>query len=100
MTPSQTTGVRFFNGIPLSVPNSVYDGDGFYISHKASPRDYGCETTALVLGQGEKFYILKGDHREGYAPLLALGWGACLDYYKARPELMHEYSDRLPADAS
>ncbi|SED37667.1 hypothetical protein SAMN05216178_6998 [Pseudomonas saponiphila] len=38
--------------------------DGSYVSYNPSSRDYGCHTTALVLG-GRVFLILNGDHREG-----------------------------------
>lgn len=100
--PSQTPGVRLVatssGMLPVTVPNSVMDGDGFYVSH--NDRDYasyGCETTALVVGQMEKFYILKGDHRTAYAVLIGQGFEACLDYFKSQPDLKHTYSDTPPA---
>ena len=52
-------------------PNSTTDGDGFFVSYNS--RDaaiYGADTTALVVGQMQKFYILDGDHRLQYAPLI------------------------------
>ena len=57
-----------FNGIPVVIPNKTDDVDTgsphWYVSYNNySTRDYGCDTTALVLGQGEYFIILNGDHR-------------------------------------
>ncbi len=89
--------MRFMGGIPVFVPNSVYDGDGFHVSHNS--RDiaaYGSVTTALVK-DGSRFYILRGDHREAYLALIAQGFEACLAYYTAHPEQQHPYSDALPA---
>lgn len=67
--------------VPVMQYNSTIDGDGFYVSHNdhdVAPSLYGGETTALVLGQMEKFYILNGDHREAYTALISSGYEACL----------------------
>lgn len=81
----------------LPTPNTVTEGDGFYISYNYRDRDfYGDDTTALVWGQMQKFYILVGDHRAAYAPLVAQGWEACFAYYKANIALSHKHSDKLP----
>ena len=78
------------------VPNTTIDGDGFYISHNDCDVGlYGCETTALVVGQMGKFYILRGDHRNTYSALVKKGFAACLDYYRAHVSESHEYSDTL-----
>ncbi|MBK6616335.1 MAG: hypothetical protein IPG27_20420 [Ottowia sp.] len=80
----------------VSVPNSTMDGDGFYVSFNDHDIGvYGCATTALVLGQGQKFYILKGDHRAMYAALISQGFDACLSYFKANLGDVHRYSDKL-----
>jgi hypothetical protein len=80
------------------IPNAVMDGDGFYVSHNDYDHGaYGGETTALVVGQMEKFYILKGDHRQAYEPLIIEGFERCLDYFKGCPDLQHQYSDKLLA---
>lgn len=102
-SPSQTPGVyqvRTASGVlPLSVPNYVLDGDGFYVSYNdRDVRIYGAVTTALVKGQMEKFFILKGDHRQAYAPLLAKGFDACLDYFKSLTQSQHPFSDPLPSE--
>lgn len=94
MKVTQAPGFAFFGGMPVSVPNEVMESSpDFYISYNASSRDYGCPTTALVLGQGDKFYILCGDHRKAYAQASTLE--ACLDYYKENQGIRHEYSDKL-----
>lgn len=82
----------------MSVPNSVIDGEGFFVSH--NDRDtgiYGGVTTALVQGQMERFYILRGDHRQAYAALIASGFDACMAYFKSLPHLHHPMGDPLPA---
>ncbi|WP_298151020.1 hypothetical protein [Flavobacterium sp.] len=97
MTPMHKPGVNFFNGIPLMVPNSTYQGDGFHISHNdCDVSVYGDVTTALVLRGGEAFYILNGDHRTGYATLISLGFDACLDYFRQHIDQMSKYSEMPP----
>ncbi len=82
------------------VPNTTIDGNGFYISYNDVDTDiYGSDTTALVFGQMEKFYILKGDHRAQYMPLITDGFDACLSYYKEHIEDAHERSDKLDTTA-
>lgn len=48
----------------------------------------------------ELFLILNGDHRAAYAPLVPLGFDACLEYFEAHPELVNKRSDALPEAAS
>lgn len=82
--------------MPLSVPNRLTQGDGFYISYNdVDGHIYGSDTTALVVGQMRAFYILKGDHRAAYAPLIEQGFDACLDYYRANPGMASSLSDKL-----
>jgi hypothetical protein len=90
--PSQTPGVKFVSGVPVNFPNTVYDGEGFYISYNDRDRRiYGDVTTALVYNSS--FYILNGDHREGYGPLMAGGIDQCLDYFTKNIYLKNEYSE-------
>jgi hypothetical protein len=80
--------------VPLLIPNAVMDGRGFYVSYNNHDTGiYGTDTTALVLGQMEKFYILCGDHRAQYQPLIADGFDARLSYFKANLKGSHRYSD-------
>ncbi|AJF08203.1 hypothetical protein [Geoalkalibacter subterraneus] len=82
------------------VPNTVIEGDGFYISYNNHDHAiYGCDTTALVFGQMQAFYILNGDHRAGYAAVMSDGYDACLSYFLARPEKINKFSDKVPEAA-
>lgn len=80
----------------VPVPNTVINGAGFYVSYNDHDISiYGTDTTALVVGQMEKFYILKGDHRARYQPLIADGFEACLAYFKENMADAHKFSDKL-----
>jgi len=71
---------------------------GFYVSFNFSCRDYGCETTALVLvgGATTKFYILTGDHLSNYVNVMSGGFSACLDYFVSNIQYKHVMSDNVP----
>lgn len=85
-----------FGPCAVPVPNTTIDGSGFYVSYNDHDTAiYGSDTTALVLGQMEKFYILKGDHRAQYLPLIDQGFDACLAYFKANAQDMHKHSDKI-----
>lgn len=93
---TQKPGLRFFEGVPLMVNNEVSQKQKeFYVSFNSSVRDYGCKTTALVVMHPEfrRFFILRGDHRAGYDALETLEQH--LEYYKARPEEQHSFSDKV-----
>ena len=85
------------------VPNLVCETGSphWYISYNHETRTYGCETTALVLGQGEYFLVLRGDHRTAFAAILAevsasrTRLARCLDYVRENREQLHDYSDTL-----
>lgn len=69
--------------------------DGFYISYNDYDLDvYGDVTTALVLGQMEKFYILNGNHTEAYRKLFNDGFYACFDYFKKNKKQISRFSDK------
>jgi ABC-type sugar transport system substrate-binding protein len=92
----QESGFAMVNGFPVFVPNSIIDGDGFYVSYNDYDTSiYGCDTTALVFGQMQKFYILNGDHRSGYAPLIDEGFDACLAFFEAHIAEIHRCSERV-----
>jgi hypothetical protein len=80
----------------IPAPNTVLGGDGFYVSYNPDPRDYGSDTTALVVGQMERFYVLVGDHRAQYAELVDHGFDACLAYFQGHLDQAHRFSDKLP----
>lgn len=89
--------------------NSVIEGDrsviemngksyeGFHISYNSRDVNiYGDVTTALVLGQTQKSYILNGDHRKQYKEIIQQGFEACLAYYeKHSKDAKNEFSDTL-----
>ncbi|ORE47683.1 hypothetical protein BKN49_05660 [Pseudomonas aeruginosa] len=82
--------------VPLITPNVVMDGDDFYISYNGvDAAIYGGQTTALVIGQMQAFYILDGDHQAAYADLIPQGLSACLAYFKAHQGQMNKFSDRI-----
>lgn len=85
---------------PVTVPNSTIDGGGFYISYNDHDTSiYGSDTTALVLGQMEKFYILNGDHRAKYEKLIESGFDACMEYFKANIHLINKRSEKIENSA-
>lgn len=66
----------------IPAQNSVASGEGYHVS--LNDRDlwhYGDVTTALVIGQGELFLILNGDHRMGFAKASESGFEGCLTYF-------------------
>lgn len=87
-------------GMPPA-PNQIAGGDGFYVSfNDVDHAIYGCDTTALVVGQMQAFYILDGDHRQDYAPLIEEGLDACLGYFRSHIDQMNERSDLPPSEGS
>lgn len=79
-------------GIP--VPNITYEKKGYYISYNAvDSRIYGDVTTAIVVGDAEKFYVLLGNHREALTKMSCLE--DCLTYFATHPEAHSKYSDKL-----
>lgn len=86
---------------PIFLPNSTMDGVGFYVSYNDYDHSiYGGDTTALVAGQMEKFYILNGDHRAQYLPLISKGLDACLTYFKVHIQNLNKYSDKMHVAAT
>jgi hypothetical protein len=79
------------------IPNTVREADGFYISYNdLDSTIYGSDTTALVIGQMEAFYILNGDHRKAYQTRLLSGLATCLAYYQENLQHKNKHSDALP----
>lgn len=84
--------------VPVRVPNDAIQGKGFYVSYNAVDRDiYGSDTTALVKGQMQAFYILNGNHMAAYFPLIDEGFDACMAYFETNIDKINKYSDK-PAD--
>jgi hypothetical protein len=77
-------------------PNSVIQGNGFYISYNNIDIGiYGCDTTALVIGNMEKFLILNGDFRKQYMQIINNGLDECIAFFKANIEHINEYSETM-----
>lgn len=89
-----TISMDQIEGFPVLIPNKVADHKDFYISYNNYDiNTYGCDTTALVIGQMERFFILKGDHRKAYDKLADHGFKACLKYFFDNIDAMHRFSD-------
>lgn len=96
MTRRSTASSAMICGIPVTIPNKVKEspnGDYYVSYNNYDIGTFGCDTTALVKGQCENFYILNGDHRDEYRKLGKGGFNACFDYFLAHRELMNKYSD-------
>ncbi len=95
----------YLHGMNIT-PNLVMEGSqeeirfgsraykGFYVSYNCVDRRvYGADTTALVLGQMQKFYILNGDHRAEYSKLIGQGFQKCLEYFRAHIAEANKHSE-------
>lgn len=90
--------LKYFNGIPVLVENTISKEskeEAFYISYNPSHRDYGVDTTALVItiGNNERqvYYVLKGNHSKPYEECTTLA--ECLSYYTEHESEIHSFSD-------
>lgn len=91
-----TLSIQEINGERFLVPNQVTECDGFYISYNNYDSSiYGSDTTALVLGQMQRFYILNGNHVKEYNSLIKEGFSACFKYYLDNYHLNNRFSDKL-----
>lgn len=82
------------NNSPIEIDLKTYEG--FFVSYNNYDTElYGSETTALVLGQMQKFYILNGDHRKQYAEIINQGFQACLSYFKDNMMNVNKHSETL-----
>lgn len=107
-----TVSATSVGGVPVVVPNKVvfetseqveYNGkayDGFYVSHNSHDTDvYGGETTAIVLGQMQMFFILNGDHTEELKEAATMGGLLeCMEYFHEHKYDANERSDMLEMD--
>ena len=90
-----TAHIAHIGGFTVTEPNQTIDGNGFYISYNDyDTRTYGSDTTALVLGQMQHFYILNGDHSAEYSKLIHARFDACFSYFKAHAAEMNKYSEK------
>ena len=83
-------------GIPCTIPNRVTKAPtpDFYLSLNTHDTSiYGCTTTALVLGQMQRFYILSGDHVSAFK---GKAWPDVSAYLLAHSEARNKRSDPFP----
>jgi len=111
--------IEYCNGIPILTLNTVSktfkesDKVSYYISYNPSSRDYGCDTTALVIvnniptgkdfrtekltnkfvWNGENFYILNGDHSSAFSKCNSLQ--ECIEYYKENLDKVNRLSSDI-----
>ena len=79
------------------MPNRVRSFDGFHVSYNNSSSDYGCPTTALVLG-GRVFLILNGDHAGDLIEAAELGGlPGCMDLFIERIASANSRSEHMAA---
>ena len=78
-------------------PNVSRNFDGFHISYCNRSSDYGCPTTAIVLG-GRVFFILNGNHAEPLCNAASdEGIQGCVDYFVENIGQANGYSEHLMA---
>lgn len=85
----------------VNVPNDLTDYRDFSISYNVVDTGiYGCDTTAIVIGQMQHFMILNGDHVITLEELAgeggAEGLDACIDYFNENQDLRNFRSDDTP----
>lgn len=109
-----TASMSISNGILVTIPNKTDDVDTgsphWYISYNnRDNQTYGSDTTALVLGQMEYFFILNGDHRQAFKDCIQAGLppvgkaksgqltglGRCLNYVREHKAELNSFSDPL-----
>jgi hypothetical protein len=90
--------IKYFNGIPIMIENTITTDckeEKYYISYNPYKRDYGIDTTALVITIGDNerqvFYILKGNHSEQYENCKDLK--ESISYFANNKESIHQFSN-------
>lgn len=90
--------IKFFDGVPILISNTTTKEskeENYYVSYNPSHRDYGIDTTALVITIGDNdrqvFYILKGNHSAQYEK--CKGLEECISYFVNNKESVHKFSD-------
>lgn len=89
--------VTTYNIVPIEINEKItYKGktyDGFYISYNDYDINiYGDDTTALVLGQMQEFFILNGNHIEEYKKLNGEPFSKYLDYFRKNEKYINSFT--------
>lgn len=78
-------------------PNAAKSFDGFHISYCWETRDYGSDTTALVLGD-RVFFILNGNHADALISAANHeGVNGCIKYFAEHIGAANNYSEHKMA---
>ena len=76
------------------IVNDILEQKDYFISYDPRSSGFGCETTAIVFGNHDLFFTLKGDHKAGLAAAVKEGGkAAVVDYYIANIDQAHAYSE-------
>lgn len=91
----------------------IAQGDGFRVSYNPHTNDkvmaelmehvtgekmpHSVKETALI--KGNQYFILTGDHRLAYEPLISKGFQACEAYYQANISQRSKWSSDYFADS-
>lgn len=94
--------INYNNVVSVNTSQIDFDGkiyDGFYISYNNYDTNiYGDVTTALVLGQMQKFYILRENHIKQYKKIIKENTSECFDkclaYFRNCPYKVIKYTDK------
>lgn len=74
----------------------LQESKDFYVSYSFDSRQYGCYTTALVIGNMQMFLIIEGDHREQLKDFVKRGsLRSCLEYFEVNKHLKVKFSDSI-----
>lgn len=78
--------------------NDTYGHTQHYVSYNFADRSiYGSDTTAIVIGQMQRFYILNGNHVEA---LKGKDFTQCMEYFLNHQNLHNSRGDKYdPEDA-
>lgn len=78
--------------------NDTYNHSKHYVSYNFADRSiYGSDTTAIVIGQMQRFYILNGNHVD---VLKNKDFNQCIEYFLSNPHLHNSRGDKYDkADA-
>jgi hypothetical protein len=81
------------NEIP---PNKIIEFQNFYVSQNNQSFNYESETTAIVFGQMQLFFILNGDHFDRVLNIAKdFGMQGVIDYFIKNIDETNKYSEHL-----
>ena len=82
--------------INTPIQNEVSQQKGFHLSYNGYEMAYGGPTTAIVIGDHQLFFVMRGNHKDGLqAAADASGLEGVLEYFVENIEAAHHMSDHL-----